>query len=67
MSDQPKGRKYSINKHKVRGTLLDAAIKRDDDGHWLREYALARWASSSVFPQVIERWVREIGEKAEWK
>lgn len=61
MSDQPKGWV------KLTGPDREKLLRADDSGHWLRDYALARWAASSVFPQAIERWVREIGEKAEWK
>lgn len=61
MSDQPKGWV------KLTGPARDALVQADDDGHYLREFALAKWARRTVFPQAIERWVREIGEKAEWK
>jgi hypothetical protein len=44
-----------------------AAIERDNQGHWLREWAVAQWAAGSVFPAAIERWVHEIGEEAKWK
>lgn len=39
------------------------AIRRDDAAWWLRELAVANWCAETVFPQAIERWVREIGER----
>lgn len=45
---------------------LDArreASRRDDEGWFLREYAVSEWCKDTLFPAAIERWVREIGEQ----
>lgn len=39
------------------------AIKRDDAAWWLRELEVANWSQVTGSWQVIERWVREIGER----
>lgn len=42
-------------------------IERDNSGWWLREFAVSEWARNTVYPASIERWVRNIGERKEWK
>lgn len=43
------------------------AIRRDDDGLWLREWAVAEWCKTTVFPASIARWVADIGRHSEWR
>jgi len=40
------------------------AIKRDDECWFAMEEDVARWSADTLFPQAIDRWVREIGERA---
>lgn len=36
------------------------AVQRDEQGWWLREFALANWARETVYPEAINRHVQEI-------
>lgn len=47
--------------------LRRQAIARDQEGWWLREFAVSEWAKNTVYPASIERWVRQIGARREWK
>lgn len=42
-----------------------AALQRDSDGWWLREYAFAQWAAETLYPQSVARWVATIGDRPE--
>lgn len=39
--------------------LRHAALKADDAGHDLREFAFLRWTIETVFPQAVNRWIEE--------
>lgn len=40
------------------------ALKHDAAGHPLREWAFAKWCRDTVYPDAVNRWIREIGERA---
>lgn len=42
--------------------MRHAAIQRDADGHWLREWAVAEWCKTTVFPQAVQRHLNDIFE-----
>lgn len=52
-----------LNHYQARSVEEMEAIERDNAGWWLREFALARWAADTVFPQAIERRLAQISRK----
>lgn len=42
--------------------MRSAAIQRDSDGHWLREFAVAEWCKNTLFPASIDRHLNDIFE-----
>ena len=49
---------------KAEQTARDAANKRDDEGHTLREIAFRNWCRDTVFPHAVNRWIHDIGARA---
>lgn len=47
--------------------LRRKALAHDDAGWWLREFAVSEWARNTVYPAAVERWIRQIGERSQWK
>jgi hypothetical protein len=38
-------------------------IRRDAQGHPLREFAFNAWRQETVWPQAVNRWLAEIGAR----
>lgn len=39
-------------------------IESDHNGHAAREFAFQAWRPTTLFPQAVNRWVAEIGQRS---
>lgn len=38
-------------------------IQSDDNGHAAREFAFNAWLPTTLYPQAVIRWIKEIGDE----